>query len=338
MLIAISTRPAAWQVVADADMLCRRLGLSRPKQADEIADGERDAEDGTASYDTDTPDRNATKPSEGAQHQPALAVLQMAPLTGDQIRTFAAARDVTDVETFWNALTGNDAEAFATRPDDLPGLIEMWLKSGRIASYTEVIEANLRLKLLENNRHLLETISNEQARSGAEALAAASTFTGRSSILLLGNPVDPQLRAKAIDPQQVLRDWRPVEINALLSRPLFDESLYGSVRFHHRTAREYLTARWLMRMIDRGKSRRSIEHLLFARPYGDHDVVIVPSMKPIAAWMSGWDQRIRDKVLRIDPKVLLEHGDVSAFDVAVRKSILGTLPPATKTGSTRRST
>jgi hypothetical protein len=38
--------------------------------------------------------------------------------------------------------------------------------------------------------------------------------------------VFPQLRAKAVDPQQVLKDWRPMEFNALLSRPLFDESLY----------------------------------------------------------------------------------------------------------------
>jgi hypothetical protein len=134
--------------------------------------------------------------------------------------------------------------------------------------------------------------------------------------------MEPQLRAKAIDPQQVLKDWRPVEITALLARPLFDESLYGSVRFHHRTAREYLTAWWLMRMLDRGKSRRIVENLLFAKPYADHDVVIVPSMKPIVAWLSAWDQRIRNKVLRIDPKVLLEHGDVSSFDVGVRESIL----------------
>ena len=46
----------------------------------------------------------------------------------------------------------------------------------RIGPYTEVIEANLRLKLLESNRHLQDTISVEQARQGAEALAAATYF------------------------------------------------------------------------------------------------------------------------------------------------------------------
>lgn len=320
--IVISARPAAWQTVYDADMLCRRLHLRPPRDTDEIADGERDAEAGTASYDRDTSVRDATGNSKRDENRRALAVLQMAPLNPDQIKTFAAECGVTDVEAFWSALTSNDAEAFATRPDDLPGLVGMWRRSKRIGSYTEVIEENLRLKLLESNRHLQDSISSERARQGAEVLAAAATFSGRNSILLLGTPVEPQLRAKATDPQDVLKDWRSVEINALLTRPLFDESLYGSVRFHHRTAREYLTARWLMRMLDRGKSRRSIENLLFAKPYADHDAVIVPSMKPIVAWLSAWDQQIRDKVLRIDPRVLLEYGDVSSFDVAVRESIL----------------
>ena len=320
--IVISTRPAAWQVFADADMLCRRLGIRRPRRADEIADGERDAKDGMSNYDLDTPARDVVDAANTDESQRALAVLQMAPLNSEQIKTFAAECGVTDLEDFWHAIASKDAEAFATRPDDLTGLIEMWLKARRIGSYTEVIEANLRLKLLENNRRLQDAISSEQARTGAETLAAAVTFTGSTSILLLGDPVDPQVRTKAIDPQHVLKNWRPAEINALLTRPLFDESLYGSVRFHHRTAREYLTARWLIRMLDRGKCRRSIEHLLFARPYPDHNVIIVPAMKPIVAWLSTWDQRIRDKVLRIDPKVLLERGDVSSFDVAVRKSIL----------------
>jgi hypothetical protein len=171
--IVISARPAAWQTVSDAEMLCRRLHLRAPRQTDEIADGERDPDAGTASYDRDTPLHDATENSKGDENRPALAVLQMAPLNPDQIKAFAAECGVTDVGAFWNSLKNNDAEAFATRPADLPGLIGMWRRSKRIGSYTEVIEENLRLKLLESNRYLQDPISTERARQGAEILAAA---------------------------------------------------------------------------------------------------------------------------------------------------------------------
>jgi hypothetical protein len=92
-----------------------------------------------------------------------------------------------------------------------------------------------------------------------------------------------------------------VEVQALLGSALFDESLYGAVRFHHRTAREDLAARGLNRLLERRKNRRTVERLLFGKPYGTEREAVIPSMKPVVGWLAQWDERIRDRTFRTDP-------------------------------------
>jgi hypothetical protein len=149
------------------------------------------------------------------------------------------------------------------------------------------------------------------------------TLTKRSSLLLPDrSPLDAKVRDELLDPKDVLLDWRPTEVQELLGRGLFDESLFGSVRFHDQDAREYLTARWLRRLLGHRKHRRCIHRLLFARPYGCEREVVVPSLKPVAAWLALWDQQIRDAILAVDPKVLLEHGDVAQLPTDIRSRML----------------
>ena len=134
--------------------------------------------------------------------------------------------------------------------------------------------------------------------------------------------ISEKVKSSSIDPMEVLQGWSSEETNALLSTALVDKSLYGTVRFHHRTAREYLCACWLARLLDKRKNRRQIEELLFARPYGTERLVVRPAMKPVAAWLALTDQDIRDQVMNVDPRVLLEHGDAQALDIGTRGSLL----------------
>ena len=115
-------------------------------------------------------------------------------------------------------------------------------------------------------------------------------------------------------------DWDTRAIQTLLGRALFDEATYGRVRFHHRSVREYLTAKLLLHLLESGKSRRAVEGLLFARRYGLD--VVVPSMKPMAAWLALWDDRVRDRILTIAPEILIEHGDPSYLPIEVRSRLL----------------
>jgi hypothetical protein len=320
----LSTRPHSWQAYADRAMLAARLGLPSSVTASkaEVTPGEEPIATQAASDEPDDADDE-----QGTQQDPpaAIAVMQLEPLDEARIRIFARARGVadTDLDAFIAAIERADADLFATRPADLPGLIKIWKKEGKIGSYSQVVASNVELKLAEvNTTHQRFSIALDRAMAGAETLAAAVTFGQRTAILLPDQPVAEGLRAQALDPASVLSTWKPEEIETLLGRALFDESLYGTVRFHHRTTREYLTARWLKRCLKNHKSRRRIEGLLFARPYGKGNPVVIPSMKPVVGWLAGWDQRIRDAAMRIDPKVLLEHGDVRALDIDTRARLL----------------
>jgi hypothetical protein len=316
----VSTRPHAWQAYADKALLAELLGLP-PVLSEPVSRQTPSGEGGEE--EVEGPGGEEAERGASAPKSTEVTVLQMAPLDSARVRTFAKAKGVADVDGFMRAIERADADVFATRPADLPGLIKMWEETGRLGSYRDVVVDNIELKLAEENpAHRHHAIAADRATAGARLLAAAVTFTKRTSILVPDQPVDEDLKAISIDPQQVLKGWTPAEIQALLGRALFDEALYGTVRFHHRTAREYLAAQWLKGLLDVRKRRRAIERLLFARPYGSEPEVVIPSMKPVAGWLALWDPRVRDRVRRIDPTVLLEYGDVSGLDPDTRMALL----------------
>ncbi len=81
-----------------------------------------------------------------------------------------------------------------------------------------------------------------------------------------------------------------------------------------------MTAKWLNHLLDERKSQREVKNILFAKQYDIN--VIIPSMKPIAAWMALWDEGIKNHIMRIAPEVLIENGDPSALPVEFRKLLL----------------
>lgn len=319
----LSTRPHAWQAYGDRAILAARLGLPLPGKISStgITPGEEALSAELTSEEPDADDEVGS----GQDPPSSIAVMQLEPLDEARIRIFASARGIAAAElnAFITAIERADADLFATRPADLPGLIKIWQEKGRIGNYSEVVAGNIELKLVEANTvHQRFSIASDRAMAGAEMLAAAVSFGQRVSILVSDQPIAEELKAQALTPAKVLTAWTLPEIEALLGRALFDESLYGTVRFHHPTAREYLTACWLKRCLKNHTNRRRIESLLFARPYGKGNLVVIPTMKPIVGWLAGWDQRIRDTTLRIDPKVLLEYGDATALDSDTRGRLL----------------
>ena len=228
------------------------------------------------------------------------------------MRRFAAGQGVQDVAAFMDAIAQADANIFAERPQDLLELISYWTEHGRIGSHAEMIAFNIEKKLLETespDRAEARPLAKAKALKGAMLFAAALTFTRKNSIVLPDQPVDPIRTTQAINPQGLLPDWPTRDMQTLLGRALFDEATYGRVRFHHRSVREYLTAQWLLHLLQSGKSRRAIEGLLFARRYGLD--VVVPSMRPIATWLA-----------LIAPEILIEYGDPSRLPVEIRAWLL----------------
>src|SRR5690606_28998140 len=107
-------------------------------------------------------------------------------------------------------------------------------KHGGLGSLRELIAENIDEKLTECAERPSE-LTLEKARMGARALAGIATLRRRFSVLLPGEPVGVLHSESAVDTRDIFADWSTVEIQDLLRRPLFDESTYGRVRFHHRS-------------------------------------------------------------------------------------------------------
>lgn len=324
--IFISTRPHAWEAYGDREMLCRKLDLKVAQEDDKDDKNDDDAAEPdniVVGGEIESGDAQLKNPAQLSQE--ILHIVRLVPLGPDHIRIFAKALGVGEIEAFMEEVEKANADVFANRPADLPGLFELWRTTKRIGRYSDVVLQNITTKLKEvNPRHLQSAaLSPDRALVGAERLAAAVTMCRKSSLLLPDrSPLDANVRGELIDPKDVLLNWRPVEVQELLGCGIFDESLYGSVRFHHRTSREYLAARWLRRLLGQQKHRRSVKRMLFVQPYGSERVVVVPSLKAVAAWLALWDQDIRDTILRVDPKLLLEFGDASPLTIEIRAGML----------------
>lgn len=316
MHVVVTCRVSDWQATADRKLVAEYLPLPRKKEKAEARyeePGEVDWNDLTKVNDDDK--------KESAD--PDVLVVGLAALNSDRIETFITNCGVKDISSFMQALGDGDLWDFADRPQDLLDLIAYWNVLGQFGTHTDMMAFNIDQKLKEASTQPVrrqDELDLERARIGAQSIAAAMTLGHRSFVVLPDAPIDPRRRFNALPPDDVLPDWAPAHQGKLLTRPLFDEGTYGRTQFHHRSAREFLTAKWLKQRLDDGHRRLDIERLLFDSRYGVD--VAIPSMAPVLGWLANWDEGIRNRTMAIAPEVLIAHGDPEVIPLDVRADLL----------------
>lgn len=305
--IVITSRTSAWRAKTDL-MLCRTALPYRKAEKAPDREVPADMTHGSESKDTT------------ARDNPAAPFLLVAldDLHGAQIDAFLRGKKVDDPGAFCDAVERKDALSLTTRPLDLVELNEFWKENLRIGSRLELMRSSISRRLAERdqNRSDARPITTEQLRLGARLVAAASTL-GHESAIRVPDGADNK---KGFSINEVLTDWNDTDCSTLLSRPIFDEGMYGTIRFHHGSVREYLTAEWLHELIKKHGSRPQVETLFFRSQYGID--VIVPTMRPVLSWLAILDGRILDRVCRLAPEVLFEGGDPSELPFHARRNIL----------------
>ena len=305
--IVITGRATAWRVKTDL-ILCETLLPSPPalRTAKELSDVS----------DADSP--APTRLSGIASFSSAFKILVLDDLHGDQIDTFLQAKNVQNLKAFKDAVARKEAWRLTTRPIDLMGLVEFWNTHSRIGSSSELMQNSIdrRLKEHDPNRDDLLPIEPEKLVAGACLLAAAASLGQHSSIAL----PEKEIHIQGVHATEVLPGWPTKDVKTLLSRPIFEPGVYGAVRFHHRSVREYLTAKWLQQLIMNDVSRLRVEALFFRTQYDIE--VVVPTMRPILSWLAAMDPRILERVRRVAPEIVFEGGDPSLLSKPVRIEIL----------------
>lgn len=305
--LILTGRTAAWRPSTDLALCLRHLPYSAPIRSAVV-----DVSVDESAVVKARPVRPAD-PSHGP-----FAIVSLEDLSVAQARLFALKAGVRDVNELLDAVERADGWSFTTRPLDLEELLEFWQRTGRIGSRLELLRASIdrRLQEQDQTRDEQNPLPLDRARAGARLVAAACTLTLQQTIAV----PDRSKSARGLQLNLLLGDWSAKEHATLLQRPIFDEEIYGTVRFHHRSAREYLTAEWFAELLKQNTSRKAIEGLFFREQYGLN--VVLPVLRPILPWLAVLDQRIQERALRVAPEVLLSDGDPSQLLLTTRQRIL----------------
>lgn len=290
--IYITSREDAWQALPDRTLITQHLPYGAPL--------ERPAEG-------DNKDKQDT----------ALSVFRLAPLNKNEIQLFAGYYSVTDPVELLAAIERSNLWSLAERPFDLRALIGKWKADRSLGGREDLLRrlAKLQIDALDapNGRQLLRS---GRALAAIKALATAVTMTGRNRLGLVGTTVGED----RLDPKGFLPDWEPDDIAGLLRTGIFDDIVYGSVRFRHRDMRELLTAEYFQERLARESDRSEIEALFFRNVYGEE--VIVPRLRPVLVWLILFDDKVRDRALSLEPEIATEGGDPSKLPLAIRQNII----------------
>ena len=321
--VAITGRTTAWRPKTDLAYCTAYLPYAAAATSERDLQTEDDGPDGSLQTETEKQGRA----------QPVFKIVALDDLTSDQIAVFAKARGIKDSKAFLDAVERADAWSFTSRPQDLEELTEFWIDKGRIGTRLEIMRNSIDRRLAERDQDRADArpLSAERARQGSRLLAAATTLSQDPTIRV----PDGAENSKGIAIRSVLPDWDDKDQSTLLSRPIFDEAIYGAVRFHHRSVREYLAAEWFAELLKRETSRRTIETLFFHNQYGLD--IVVPTLRPILPWLAILDEKIRERVRKLAPEIIFEGGDPGQLPVEVRRYILHEVCEQMANGATGRS-
>lgn len=293
--VYLSSRPYAWRPRVDRRLLDKILFLAAPQEGD---GGEE---------------------SQQSEPQSALTIYTMRPLDKERIRSFCVARAVKDIDRLLHKIERANLWSLAERPFDLEGILAKWTDDNALGSRMELLRHNIDKRLRDDHnidRAQRQPLNLERAREGARRLAAAIVLTGHAGL----NVPDASPVNLGIEAESVLAEWDPKDVRALLERGIFNDIIYGAVRFRHRDVRELLAAEWFDELLKSGSSRNNIEGLFFREQYGEK--IVTPRLRPILPWLILLDDEIRRRALEIHPEIAVEGGDPSQLPLLEKQNVL----------------
>jgi len=308
--IFISSRPYSWRAGEDRKLLDKIL--FHPLA------GRSEADDSSAQ----------------SEPQSTISIYLLRPLDREQIQRFCNERNGNNVNQLLEEIERANLWSLAERPFDLEAILAKWEKGQVLDGRLELLRFIIEKRLDDSHntdRSQKQTLNLEQAKQGARRLAAAVMLTGQVNI----NVQDASHNKPGIEPTKILHEWEPSDVRALLERGIFNDVIYGAVRFRNRDVRELLAAEWFHYLLSKEQSRSKIENLFFREQYGEK--VLSPRLRPILPWLILIDDSILTKAIGIRPEIAIEEGDPSRLPLQVRQQILSDIVQRIASGEEVRS-
>ena len=215
--ILISSRPYAWRAGEDRELM--KSILFRPLI------GGTEVDDGSGQ----------------SKHKGAPSIYLLRPLDREKIQHFCHTRNVENINLLLDEIERLNLWSLAERPFDLEAILAKWEKGQNLDGRLELLRFIIEKRLDDSHntdRSQKQTLNLEQAKQGARRLAAAVILTGQVNI----NVQDASHNKPGIEPTKILHEWEPGDVRALLERGIFNDVIYGAVRFRNRDVRELLAA------------------------------------------------------------------------------------------------
>ncbi len=296
--IYLSSRPYAWRPRDDRRLLDEILFLAAPEE------------------------EGRDKAGQQSGPESALTIYTMRPLDKKRIRRFCVDRAANDIDRLLREIERANLWSLAERPFDLEGILAKWAKNSALGSRLELLRHNIDKRLCDehsSDRAQRQPLNLQHAREGARRLAAAVVLSGQAGL----NVPDAASAKPGIEAESVLSDWDPPDVRALLERGIFNDIIYGAVRFRHQDVRALLAAEWFDGLLKTGNSRYSVEALFFREQYGEK--IITSRLRSILPWLILLDDDVRRRALELRPEIAVEGGDVSQFPLQERRKILANI-------------
>lgn len=254
-----------------------------------------------------------------------VRVCHLAPLRKKDVRLAGEAVAV-DAGAFLDEVIQKDLSAFANRPLTLDFLLGYPLQDEPIPDSRERI-------FNDGCMHLCRERSDLHRRSGrlepserlrvAGRVAAAMFFSGRTAVWRAregqASQKDDLLTSDVVDaPESMPLDSMPVtkpDIEETLGTALFASRGTDRVSWSHQSYGEFLAA-WYLR--SRGMNVGQVMGLISHPEAPDHK--LVPQLQEVAAWLATMVDGVFDRILEVEPEVLL-GSDVAPADCGRRRRL-----------------
>lgn len=289
--IYISSRPYSWRAKSDKALIDSHLFYPSTRY-------------------TDNDEKNKNPKS-------ALNVYGLEPLNQTMIRTYCIESGTENIEILLDEVDRLGLWNLAERPFDLDIIITKWLDDQSLDGRLYLLQHSIDVRLSEGHSHDRNALNLNKAREGAERLAAAVILTRNAGIKV---PDASMPEKKGIDAKTILYDWEPKDVETLLECGLFNDIIYGEVRFRHRDVRELLAAQFFSNLLKEECLRSEVDSYFIKESFGE--TVITPLLRPILPWLILISDRLRKKILDVKPEIAFQGGDPSQLSPLIRKKVL----------------
>jgi len=243
-------------------------------------------------------------------------VLHLQSLSKEEQTAILQANGVEHPEAFLAEAEKRDASEFLYNPQNLLMLAEAVKEGNWPRTRSELFHSATQFLLTEHSQEHTRLTSgiytSDELEYPAGSICALRILSDVSGVSLLPNDIRPEYPS-----YRTISFFSHEIIRAALSRRVFsagDE--LETVEYSHRTIAEYLAAKWLAGIVDKGLPMGRLRSMLGFEGYPSSE------LRGLHAWLAVFLPQYAQVFIEADPYGVLTYGDAASLPIAEKQNLL----------------